>query len=137
MKRSVLLAAGFCLMALPAFAQQVNFRGQMTPDQEVPPKTGNGKGTATATLNGNTLNYHVEYSGLSGPATVGHFHGPADKGTEARPVVPFANPASPIWGTATLTDQQKADLMAGKWYANIHTAQNPAGEIRGQMERAQ
>ena len=36
-------------------------------------------------------------------------------------------------GTATLTDQQAADLMAGRWYANVHTAQNPTGEIRGQM----
>jgi hypothetical protein len=52
-------------------------------------------------------------------------------------VLPFANPASPIKGTATLTDQQKADLMAGKWYANIHTRQNPGGEIRGQMRPVQ
>ena len=40
-------------------------------------------------------------------------------------------------GSATLTDGQMADLMAGKWYANVHTAANPAGEIRGQMVRAQ
>ncbi len=40
---------------------------------------------------------------------------------------------SPLRGSATLTDAQAADLMAGKWYVNIHTAKNPNGEIRGQL----
>ena len=32
-----------------------------------------------------------------------------------------------------LTAAQVADLMAGKWYVNIHTAANKGGEIRGQL----
>jgi hypothetical protein len=32
-----------------------------------------------------------------------------------------------------LTDSQAADLLAGKWYANVHTGANPGGELRGQM----
>lgn len=71
--------------------------------------------------------------GLSGPATAAHFHGPASAGANAGVVVPFANAASPIEGQATITAAQAADLMAGRWYANIHTAANPGGEIRGQM----
>ena len=33
----------------------------------------------------------------------------------------------------SLTQAQAADLMAGRWYLNIHTAANPGGEIRGQV----
>ena len=62
-----------------------------------------------------------------------HIHGPAEPGANAPPVVPFANAASPISGTATLTDAQAADLMAGKYYVNVHTAANRGGEIRGQI----
>ena len=36
-------------------------------------------------------------------------------------------------GSATLTDAQTADLAAGKWYVNVHTAANKDGEIRGQL----
>jgi hypothetical protein len=52
-------------------------------------------------------------------------------------VIPIGtNPPSPTSGTVTLTDDQMKDLEAGKWYANVHTAANKGGEIRGQMMRA-
>jgi hypothetical protein len=137
----IVTAAAACLIAACAIgtvrAETVTFNGMMAGAAEVPPKTTDGKGTATASLDTATkmLTYQVDYSGLSGPATAGHFHGPAEAGANAAVAMPFAAPASPIKGTATLTDAQMADLMAGKWYANIHTAANPAGEIRGQMTR--
>lgn len=62
--------------------------------------------------------------------------------TEAEPAAPAedqpGSPADPeaanqITGEATLTDEQAADLQAGKWYINIHTAQYPDGELRGQL----
>src|SRR5262245_44052293 len=37
-------------------------------------------------------------------------------------------------GQATLTDARAADMMAGLWYLNIHTARYPGGETRGQLE---
>ncbi len=43
--------------------------------------------------------------------------------------------SSPAEGSATLTDAQAADLVAGKYYVNIHTAANPGGEIRGQVTK--
>ena len=45
------------------------------------------------------------------------------------------DPASPITGSAQLTDAQIADLKNGKWYFNVHTKATPAGEIRGQVRR--
>ena len=141
MLRSALLVGTIFLLPLAAAtaprAETVPFTATLAGSAEVPPKTTDGKGTATAQLDTATkaLTYNVEYSGLSGPATAAHFHGPAEAGANAGVVLPFPTPASPIRGTATLTDAQMADLMAGKWYANVHTAANPGGEIRGQMVR--
>jgi hypothetical protein len=39
-----------------------------------------------------------------------------------------------IAGTAELTAEQLGALIDGKTYINIHTAANPSGEIRGQVE---
>ena len=132
----VLAAAAATLLAFGAQAETVRFHTTMSGQAEVPPKTTNGTGTVDATLDTATkkLEYSATWSGLSGPATMAHFHGPAAPGTNAPIVVPWGNnPKSPFTGSATLTDQQIADLTAGRWYANVHTAQNPGGEIRGQM----
>ena len=103
---------------------------------EVPPVISNASGTVEANLNKQTseLTWTVTYTGLSGPLTGAHFHGPAMAGANAGVVVPITgNLTSPIRGAATLTAAQAADLMAGKWYVNLHTAANPNGEIRGQL----
>jgi CHRD domain len=82
------------------------------------------------------LTWKVTYSGLTGPATAAHFHGPAEPGKNAGVVVPIQNIAtSPAEGSATLTDAQAADLTAGRYYVNVHTAANPGGEIRGQVTK--
>lgn len=94
---------------------------------------GKGSGTFTYAAATHTLTYKVSYEGLSGPALMAHIHGPADPGGNAGVVVPFPNAASPISGTATLTDAQAAELKAGKYYVNVHTAAHKGGEIRGQI----
>ena len=135
MKRLCALAV-VALIAGPAWADTVTFHATLNGASEVPPKNSPGTGEATATLNTATkqLDYTITYSGLSGPATMAHFHGPAAAGANAGVQVPLGNnPTSPIKGEAKLTDAQVADLMAGKWYVNVHTAANPGGEIRGQV----
>lgn len=96
-----------------------------------------GKGTGAFTYDTATkvLTYKVDYSGLTGPATMAHIHGPAEPGANAGVLVPFTAVANPFSGTATLTDDQAAALTAGKTYVNIHTAANRGGEIRGQITR--
>ena len=122
-----------------AQAAQINFKADLNSASEVPPVTGAGKGTAALSLDTATkmLTWTVIYSGLSGPATAAHIHGPATLGANAGVLVPFTGDlANPIKGSATLTDAQISDLEAGKWYVNVHTAANKSGEIRGQLVRA-
>lgn len=113
----------------------VSFSGTLNGASEVPPNTTTGTGKLEATLNKETrvLSWKITYAGLTGPATAAHFHGPAAAGANGGVVIPFASAASPIEGQATLTPEQVADLMAGKWYANVHTAANKPGEIRAQV----
>ncbi|MBN8990883.1 MAG: CHRD domain-containing protein [Rhizobiales bacterium] len=124
------------LVAGPAFADKM--KATLDGKSEVPPNTSAGTGTADIDYDAASkkLSWKVTYSGLSGPATAAHFHGPAEAGKNAGVAVPIANPGtSPIEGSATLTDAQAADLVAGKYYVNIHTAANPGGEIRGQVTK--
>jgi hypothetical protein len=82
------------------------------------------------------LKWNVSYSGLSGPATAGHIHGPAAPGANAGVMVPFSNvSSSPFSGQAQITPAQAAEIAAGRTYVNIHTAKSPAGEIRGQLQK--
>src|SRR6266702_3432590 len=131
------LALGAAIaFAGPAFAEKM--KATLDGKAEVPPNTSAGKGTAEIDYDAASkkLSWKVTYSGLSGPATAAHFHGPAAAGKNAGVAVPIANPnASPVAGSATLTDAQAADLTAGKYYVNIHTAANPGGEIRGQVTK--
>jgi hypothetical protein len=139
--RSILIggmAAAILFAASAAGAATQHFSTSLKGANEVPPHTVPGTGKVTATLDTATklFTYKVTYAGLTGPATMAHFHGPALPGANAPPVVPVpaSSLANPMAGAATLDDGQIADLKAGKWYFNIHTAANPGGEIRGQLK---
>jgi hypothetical protein len=120
-----------------AKAAPMPFTVQLSGASEVPPNDTTGKGLATLTFDSatKTLTWNVTFSGLTGPATMAHFHGPAAVGANAPVVIVLggAGLTSPFSGQAKLTDPQEADMLAGKWYINIHTAAHPGGEIRGQV----
>jgi hypothetical protein len=120
-----------------AGAEVVKLRAELKGSNEVPPNNSTGSGKAEASYDTDTkaLTYVVTYSGLTGPVVGAHFHGPGEAGKNAGIALPFKTVESPIQGSATLTDAQAADLLAGKWYANLHTAANPGGELRGQMTK--
>ena len=139
MTQSTILAAAVTLggcawMSSMMGSDTMSMKNQLTGAQEVPPVATGGTGTADTTFDKSTnvLTWTVTYSGLSGPVTAGHLHGPAMPGANAGVVVPFTGDlSSPIRGKATLTAAQAADLTAGRWYVNLHTAKHPVGEIRG------
>jgi hypothetical protein len=125
--------------AYVAQAAPLSFTIQLAGSQQVPPVTTPGEGTADLSYDPSTrvLTWTVTYSGLSSVATMAHFHGPAPAGKNADVQIWISKqdtPAtSPIKGHATLTPSQAQQLMAGDWYINVHTADHPAGEIRGQV----
>jgi hypothetical protein len=130
------LAVIATVSATPALAEMQSYKAVLNAVNQVPPNDSKATGALTASYDTATkkLTYNVTYTGLSGPATAAHFHGPADAKANAGVAVGAKDVAtSPIKGEATLTDAQAADLMAGKWYFNIHTEKNKGGEIRGQV----
>lgn len=95
-------------------------------------------GTFTGSLNTTTrvLSYTVTYQGFSEALTGGHLHkitlangtGPID--------IPFPSLTSPIIATTSALRQGQVDsLLAGLYYANLHTRTYPAGEIRGEVRK--
>ena len=146
MKRSVLLRGACAALLVSAglagcanyggAAGQQLFDASLSGAQEVPPATTGGSGKANVRYNPATtmLSWSVTHSGLSGPVTAAHIHGPAGPGQNAGVVIPFTNVgAETISGEARLTPEQLGQLTSGQWYVNLHTAANPGGEIRGQL----
>jgi hypothetical protein len=138
MFRRVLLAAALsAAFVSAASAATVNYTARLSGRSEVPKTDSKGTGRLQATFDTQTkvFNYTLTFDGLSGPATVVHIHGPADRKQSAGVITPLGdkNPTSPITGTVTLTDEQVKFLQSARLYVNVHTAANPGGEIRGQI----
>ena len=119
-------------------AEGTVYRANLDAASEVPDNASKGTGQLTATFDPATkrLSWTGSFSGLTGPVTAAHFHGPAKPGENAGVLVPATVTASPFSGEATLDEAKAADLAAGRVYFNLHTAANPKGEIRGQVVRA-
>jgi hypothetical protein len=137
--RTIALAAVVAVVvARPASAEIITFTVSLSGAVQVPPAATGGTGTLSAQYDTQTrlLVWLATYSGMTGPPTAAHFHGPADVGANAGVVIPLEGGlSSPITGQATLSPEQAADLMAGRLYLNIHSAAFPGGEIRGQLLR--
>lgn len=137
--RSTLAACALAIVfTAPSHAATIALKADMKASSEVPPNASKGTGSVTATFDTETkkLTYQGSYADLTGPAIAAHFHGPAEPGKNAPIVVPIfaaATAKTPFEGSATLTDAQAADLLAGRMYVNVHTAANKGGEIRGQV----
>ena len=132
------LAFGTAIVLAGQAVAAEKMKATLDGKSEVPPNASAATGKAELDYDpaSKKLSWTLTYTGLSGPATAAHFHGPAEAGKNAGVAVAIPNAGtSPVSGNATLTDAQAADLVAGKYYINIHTAANPGGEIRGQVTK--
>lgn len=121
----------------PAMAASKSMTVPLSGAAEVPPVQTSGKGSAKLSYDPDSrnLSWTIEFSDLSGPATMAHFHGPALPGKNG-PIAVWVGekgvpPVSPVKGSAVLTPEQAKDFTDGGWYLNVHTGNNPSGEIRG------
>lgn len=114
----------------------VTFTATLNGANEVPPNASMAMGTATFKYDTVThkLSGTVTFSGMT--ATASHIH-KGDTAVAGPVVIPLdVTPpvTSPITLEPTLLDStQRADLMSGMYYVNIHSEAYPAGEIRGQL----
>jgi hypothetical protein len=138
--KTTLIHSGMIGLALAAFigtgpaalAEVVNYKAALAAQGNDSKGTGNADVTYDTTTK--MITWRVTFDNLTGPATAAHFHGPAAPGANAGVALLIGNnPTSPATGSATLDDAKAADLMAGRWYVNVHTAANRGGEIRGQV----
>lgn len=149
MKKMTLLLTSALLMGTMMWSscdkddddEVVTSNNQMSGSQEVPAVTTSATGSINVSYNKTTkvLSFTASWNGLSGAPTGMHFHGPAIAGVNASVLVgvtgfPTASTGT-ISGTITLNTAAllETDLLADKWYFNVHTAANPGGEIRGQI----
>lgn len=111
----------------------VQLQATLNGQQEVPATPSVATGTMTGSFDKETrlLTYTVTYQGITPSA--GHIH-QAAPGVNGPIIVPFSSVvASPVTGTATLSEDNAAKLLAGETYTNLHTPAFPGGEIRGNI----
>jgi CHRD domain len=141
--RRALIVAAACLTGVagsgPARAASWSIKVPLSGANCIPPVETGGSGAANITYDPATrvVAWNIAYNGLSSPATMAHFHGPAPAGTNGKVVIWLTKqgspPTNPITGKATLTSEQAQQFEAAEWYVNLHTQSHPAGEIRGQV----
>jgi len=136
--KSTLLVLGLLIIFTTTYAQTYSLSGTASGANEVPPVTTNGTATISGTYNASTstINLTVQYSGLSSGLSQAHLHaGPAGSNG---PVIVNLNPTTgsssgTISGSFSIPSSREAELIAGDIYLNIHTTNNPSGEIRSQV----
>ena len=102
--------------------------------QQVPANASVATGTFVGSYNSGSkqLTYTVTYQGLT--PSIAHIHVGAP-GAAGPVAIPFANLASPITGTVTLTSDQANNLLTNSMYVNLHSNAYPNGEIRGDIHK--
>jgi CHRD domain/Secretion system C-terminal sorting domain len=113
-----------------------HYTSRMLGSKQIPAVTTTAFGAASFFLSQNNtkLEYKIVVNGLSGAITVAHLHyGAANR--SGNPAFTLTGTGNVLTGVLDVTAAFIDSLTAGNVYANIHTAANPTGEIRGQMDK--
>ena len=128
---SLLSTAGFAQYAAQG---ERTFTTTLTGAAEVPgPGDPDGSGTATVTVSipKKQVCYNVQVSGIGEP-TAAHIHEGA-AGAAGPPVVTLDPPTGEACVEATANVAAKILARPALYYVNVHTAEFPAGAVRGQL----
>lgn len=142
------VAAGLMLSA-PASAALINFQGNFSASQQVPPNGSPATGTASLVADtvAQTLTVTESFSGLTSPSAAGHIHagapgvnGPIIIAFSTFPTGVTSGTFSGVFTAANLINQGASGistfsgllttLQASGTYLNIHSVAFPNGEIR-------
>jgi len=138
----------FALQGESGNQQKIN--AKLSGDQEVPPVKTSASGIAWFNITHDDVDFELNVTNLEG-ATMAHIHS-GKQGEIGPPIVQLYKSDSPtilingILATGTITanafegpfaGKQLTDFITtmqnGETYVNVHTQQNPDGEIRGQI----
>lgn len=123
-------------------AEPIALKSALGAGKEVPKPTGVGPNAGGAFAGGltrkgaaGTLAWRLTFRGLTGSAAAAHVH--FGKPGKAGPVaVALCGPCrSGAKGSVKVNARTVNALLRGGAYVNVHTAKNPAGEIRGQIAK--
>ena len=141
-----LLVTAVCTIGAATLMNAGHLRSQLLVSakldgmQEVPSVNTNALGVAGFTLNDtrDSLCVNITWTGLTGPVTGIHIHEGARgaNGGVVTDLTPYinGNRISVVLTGADVSMNNVSKLLSGMFYLNIHTALNPNGEIRGQLE---
>lgn len=111
------------------------FSATLNGAQEVPPNASQATGTGIATVDPETriLTATVNTTGIVGLEAHIHEGAPGTNGPVVFPMTQ-TTAGSGVWvAGVTISEEQLETLRAGNYYFNVHSAQFPNGEIRGQI----
>lgn len=132
---AALLALVTALAVVPSRANADELRFALSGDQEVPPVKTMATGTATVRVDPDmSITGQVATTGIA--ATVAHIHLGA-RGANGPVQIDLVRKGENEWvvpAGAKLTEAQYKAYKAGELYFNVHSAQNKAGELRGQIK---
>jgi hypothetical protein len=128
------------LAAAAGSADVFTYRTVLTAGAEVPkPKAATGAGglfASSITKDGTSysISWKLTYRKLSSPAVAAHVHR-GRVGIAGGVILALCGPCrTGQTGTAKVTKAVAEAMRKGMAYVNVHTTQNPAGEIRGQAK---